>query len=263
MAAQASRAEPRRPRRPGPLQRGDRSQPRRARGDLLALGITAAGALPGSSQPRAADVGGVDPYVGAGADASQHARLAGGEGGAANPEELRAAAPDLRRPLRFHQGAARRAPRDRPRPRRHRRALQTSARRLRARRSGTKGPPHVRRRPERQLGDDADPRWRRRPARQRRALRVARLGRDDRGRRPRAGRSGGDRARRRHAIDVETLRTIFDPVARVESENATYAGLGLGLFIVRKVVDAHGGRVGVEASAGGGTTFTMVLPRRA
>ena len=64
-------------------------------------------------------------------------------------------------------------------------------------------------------------------------------------------------------IDVETLQTIFDPVARVESENATYAGLGLGLFIVRKVVDAHGGNVSVEASAQDGTTFTMVLPRHA
>ena len=63
-------------------------------------------------------------------------------------------------------------------------------------------------------------------------------------------------------IDVETLQTIFDPVARVESENATYAGLGLGLFIVRKVVDAHGGQVGIEASAQDGTTFTMVLPRQ-
>jgi signal transduction histidine kinase len=63
-------------------------------------------------------------------------------------------------------------------------------------------------------------------------------------------------------IDVETLRTIFDPVARVESENATYAGLGLGLFIVRKVVDAHGGQVSVEAAEGRGTTFKVVLPRR-
>ena len=61
-------------------------------------------------------------------------------------------------------------------------------------------------------------------------------------------------------IDVETLQTIFDPIARVESENATYAGLGLGLFMVRKVVDAHGGRVSVEAAPGLGTTFTVVLP---
>ncbi len=64
-------------------------------------------------------------------------------------------------------------------------------------------------------------------------------------------------------IDVETLQTIFDPVARVESENATYAGLGLGLFIVRKVVDAHGGHVSVEAASGTGTIFTVVLPRHA
>jgi signal transduction histidine kinase len=63
-------------------------------------------------------------------------------------------------------------------------------------------------------------------------------------------------------IDLDTLRTIFDPVARVESDNATYAGLGLGLFIVRKVVDAHGGQVSVDASPEHGTTFTVVLPRR-
>lgn len=63
-------------------------------------------------------------------------------------------------------------------------------------------------------------------------------------------------------IDVEILQTIFDPVARVESENATYAGLGLGLFIVRKVVDAHGGNVTVEAAPESGTTFTVVLPRQ-
>ena len=62
-------------------------------------------------------------------------------------------------------------------------------------------------------------------------------------------------------IDVEMLQTIFDPVARGESENATYAGLGLGLFIVRKVVDAHGGQVTVAASKADGTTFTVVLPR--
>ena len=63
-------------------------------------------------------------------------------------------------------------------------------------------------------------------------------------------------------IDLDTLRTIFDPVARVESDNPTYAGLGLGLFIVRKVVDAHGGQVSVDASEEHGTTFTVVLPRR-
>jgi hypothetical protein len=63
-------------------------------------------------------------------------------------------------------------------------------------------------------------------------------------------------------IDVETLRTVFDPIARAESENAIFAGLGLGLFIVREVVDAHGGQVTVEAAPGDGTTFVVVMPRR-
>jgi signal transduction histidine kinase len=35
----------------------------------------------------------------------------------------------------------------------------------------------------------------------------------------------------------------------------------MGLAIVRKVVDAHGGRVSVDCAPGLGTTFTVVLPR--
>jgi signal transduction histidine kinase len=39
--------------------------------------------------------------------------------------------------------------------------------------------------------------------------------------------------------------------------------VGLGLFIVRHLVQAHGGAVDVTSSASDGTTFTVVLPRRA
>jgi signal transduction histidine kinase len=40
-------------------------------------------------------------------------------------------------------------------------------------------------------------------------------------------------------------------------------GTGLGLVIVRRVVEAHGGRVVAQARDGGGTIFTIDLPAEA
>ncbi|HEX3476423.1 MAG TPA: ATP-binding protein [Kofleriaceae bacterium] len=39
-----------------------------------------------------------------------------------------------------------------------------------------------------------------------------------------------------------------------------YAGLGLGLYVVRQITEAHGGQVTAENSAGGGACFTVRLP---
>ena len=39
-----------------------------------------------------------------------------------------------------------------------------------------------------------------------------------------------------------------------------YAGLGLGLFIVRTIAEAHGGRVSVRSTLGQGSTFTVEIP---
>ena len=39
------------------------------------------------------------------------------------------------------------------------------------------------------------------------------------------------------------------------------AGAGLGLFVVRRLIHAHGGRIEVESREGIGTSFSVSLPR--
>ena len=41
-----------------------------------------------------------------------------------------------------------------------------------------------------------------------------------------------------------------------------YGGLGLGLYITRHIIEAHGGRISLRSSKGEGTTFTLELPLR-
>jgi signal transduction histidine kinase len=60
-------------------------------------------------------------------------------------------------------------------------------------------------------------------------------------------------------IPVDEREVIFDPLARGEAGRASRAGTGLGLFIARRVTEAHEGRIWVE-SAGSGATFHLELP---
>jgi signal transduction histidine kinase len=45
-------------------------------------------------------------------------------------------------------------------------------------------------------------------------------------------------------------------------ETVTDTGMGLGLYICRRIVEAHGGRIWAEPTPGGGTTFVVTLPAR-
>lgn len=62
-------------------------------------------------------------------------------------------------------------------------------------------------------------------------------------------------------IGVDFLPYIFDRF-RQEEESLTrkFRGLGLGLSLVKQLVEMHGGSVSVESPPGAGTTFTVLLP---
>ena len=63
-------------------------------------------------------------------------------------------------------------------------------------------------------------------------------------------------------IPEAILSEIFDPFRGARHRRNASSGLGLGLFIVREVVRAHGGNVDVTSSEPRGTVFSIRLPRR-
>ncbi|WP_438037267.1 sensor histidine kinase [Sorangium sp. So ce204] len=65
-------------------------------------------------------------------------------------------------------------------------------------------------------------------------------------------------------ISPELLPSLFEPFrrgAREAEAQGVSGGLGLGLFIARQIVVAHGGTIDVMSDREHGTTFTVSLPR--
>ncbi|WP_426753418.1 hybrid sensor histidine kinase/response regulator [Myxococcus sp. Y35] len=63
-------------------------------------------------------------------------------------------------------------------------------------------------------------------------------------------------------IPTELQPFLFDPFRRGNQQRGRTGGLGLGLYIVQQIVQAHHGSVEVESGSGRYTTFRVVLPRR-
>ncbi|CAM9945108.1 unnamed protein product, partial [Phaeothamnion confervicola] len=62
-------------------------------------------------------------------------------------------------------------------------------------------------------------------------------------------------------IPLDQQDKIFEMYHRVETGNTrTHYGVGLGLYIARKVVEAHGGEISVVSTPGCGATFSFTLP---
>jgi signal transduction histidine kinase len=63
-------------------------------------------------------------------------------------------------------------------------------------------------------------------------------------------------------IPLDEQERIFDRFYRVEGpETRAVSGTGLGLYLTRAIVSAHGGRCWVTSSPGKGSTFYVALPR--
>jgi signal transduction histidine kinase len=62
-------------------------------------------------------------------------------------------------------------------------------------------------------------------------------------------------------IPGDQLSRIFERFYQVDgSATRQYGGVGLGLTLVKEIVEAHGGQIKVDSQVGAGTTFTIIQP---
>ena len=62
-------------------------------------------------------------------------------------------------------------------------------------------------------------------------------------------------------IPASLIPVLFEPMTRASEHSDTVRSVGLGLFIVREIVSAHGGTIDVSSEESGGTQFVIRLPR--
>jgi len=62
-------------------------------------------------------------------------------------------------------------------------------------------------------------------------------------------------------IPEDALPRVFERFYQVDNTaTRTYGGTGMGLALVRRLVEAHGGKVEVESRVGEGTCFALLWP---
>jgi signal transduction histidine kinase len=59
-----------------------------------------------------------------------------------------------------------------------------------------------------------------------------------------------------HGIDPQHMESVFNPFFTTKP-----TGVGLGLALVAKIIDEHGGKISVRSEMRKGTTFEVSIPR--
>ena len=64
-------------------------------------------------------------------------------------------------------------------------------------------------------------------------------------------------------ISVEDQKHLYEKFYRVDNGlSRQKPGMGLGLYIAKSIVEAHGGRISMQSELGKGSTFSFTLPVR-
>jgi PAS domain S-box-containing protein len=61
-------------------------------------------------------------------------------------------------------------------------------------------------------------------------------------------------------IPANRIKELFEPFSRLVDQTESTKGLGLGLVVVKRLVEAHDGKISVESKKGKGSTFSFTLP---
>ena len=60
-------------------------------------------------------------------------------------------------------------------------------------------------------------------------------------------------------IAEEAMPSLFEKFYQAKNQ-ALVGGMGLGLYISKRIIEAHGGRIWAESTEGTGSTFSFTLP---